>query len=154
MAFKEQLSDRYNLDFSLDLSIYPQFGTPNGGKPVDLFSSYANVTWKPFTDTAGGSGEFNVTFGEQQDSTSANTGSQSTQMGLISYPNDWLSNNYSWSTVAYTHTLPGVMKVLSITVCRTICSALTQTPTQPTPRSISSATHSHKMPRRRFRMPV
>jgi hypothetical protein len=116
MAFKNQLSDRYNLDFSLDVSIYPQFGTPNGGKPVDLFSSYANVTWKPFTDTAVGSGEFNVTFGQQQYWTSANTGSQSTQMGLISYPNDWLSNNYSWSTVAYTHTLPGVMKVLSITV--------------------------------------
>src|ERR1700735_1990744 len=66
MAFKNELSDRYNLDFSLDVSIYPQFGTPNGGKPVDLFSSYANVAWKPFTDSAVGSGEFNVTFGRQQ----------------------------------------------------------------------------------------
>jgi hypothetical protein len=116
LAFKNDLSDRYNLDFSLNVSIYPQFGTPNGGKPVGLLVYYPNVTWKPFTNTAFGSGEFNFTASQQQYWTSANTGSQSTHMGLISFTNDWVSNNYSWSTVAYTHTLPGILKFLSFTV--------------------------------------
>jgi Carbohydrate-selective porin, OprB family len=116
LAFKKDINDRYNLDFSMDVSIYPQFGTPNGGKPVDLLVYYPSVTWKPFTNTSIGSGEFNFTFGHQQYWTLANTGSQAAHMGLITWPNDWVSNNYSWSTVAYTHTLPGVMKFLSVTV--------------------------------------
>ena len=67
LAFKNNLRDRHGLDFSLAISIYPEFGTPNGGKPVDLLAYYPSVTWKPFTNTVFGSGEFNVTFGHQQD---------------------------------------------------------------------------------------
>jgi Carbohydrate-selective porin, OprB family len=116
LGFKKDLSDNYNLDFSLEASIYDQFGTPNGGKPVALLVYYPSVTWRPFTDTAFGSGKFSFTFGQQQYWTAANTGTQAGNMGLITFPNDWVSNNYSWSTVAYTHTLPGIMKFLSVTV--------------------------------------
>jgi hypothetical protein len=116
LAFKKDLSDHYNLDFSLEASIYNQFGTPNGGKPVALLVYYPSMTWKPFTDTAAGSGKFSVTFGQQQYWTLANTGSQAGNMGLITFPNDWVSNNYTWSTVAYTHTLPGAMNFLSLTL--------------------------------------
>jgi hypothetical protein len=115
-AFKDTLSQRYNLDVSMDVSIYPQFGAPNGGKPVWLLVYSPNVTWKPFSDTAIGSGEFNFSFGSQQYWTGANTASQAANMGIISYPNDWLSNGYSWYTVAYTHTLPGALKFVSVTV--------------------------------------
>lgn len=116
LAFKKDISDRYNLDVSMVASTFTQSGTPNGGKPVWLLVYYPSATWKPFTDTPIGSGQLEVTIGSQQYWSSANTASQTSHMGLITFPNDWLSDSFSWSTVAYTHTFPGVMKWLSVTV--------------------------------------
>ena len=115
LTFKKSISDNYNLDFSLDFSVYPQAGTPDGGKTVWLFVYYPSVAWRPFTDTSVGSGEFNFTFGQQAYMSSADTGIQSERLHIITFPNDWVSDEYTWSTVAYTHTLPGGMNWLSFT---------------------------------------
>jgi hypothetical protein len=116
LGIKKRISTEYNLDASMQVSIYPQFGTPNGGKPVWLLAYSPSATWRPFTDTAIGSGALNVAFGAQQFWSAATTGSQAASMGLISLPSDWASNNYTWSTLTYTHTLPGAMKWLAVTV--------------------------------------
>ena len=116
LQFKQMLSDKYNLDVALDFSLYAQAATPDGGKPVWLAVYYPSLSWRPFTDTTYGSGKFDVTFGKQDYFNSANTSSQASRLGLITFPNDWTSDNFSWSTVAYTHTLPASMNWLSITV--------------------------------------
>jgi len=115
LEFKQGISETYNLDFSLDFSIYPQTATPNGGKPIWLFVYSPNVTWKPFTDTAIGSGQFDFVFQQQAYASSANTESQAARLGLITFPSNWLSDGYSWYTLAYSHTLPGDMNWLSFT---------------------------------------
>jgi Carbohydrate-selective porin, OprB family len=115
LEFKRGISDNYNLDFSLDFSIYPQTAAPNGGKPIWLFVYSPNVTWKPFTNTAVGSGQIDFVFQQQAFTSSANTETQAARLGLITFPSDWASDGYSWYTIAYTHTLPGDMNWLSFT---------------------------------------
>lgn len=116
LKYKQMLSDQYNLDVALDFSLYAQAATPDGGKTVWLAVYYPSVSWRPFTNTAYGSGKFDVVFGKQDYFNSANTGVQASRLGLITFPNDWVSDNFSWSKVAYTHTLPDAMNWLSITV--------------------------------------
>jgi Carbohydrate-selective porin, OprB family len=110
---KKIIADQYNFDFSFDFTQYVQSGTK--GNPVWLAVSYPSATWRPFTDTAFGSGEIAFTFGHQAYFSSTNTGLQAARLGSITYPNDWTSDNFSWSTIAYTQTLPGTMDWLSIT---------------------------------------
>src|SRR5947208_531603 len=45
-----------------------------------------------------------------------NTSSQASRLGLITFPNDWTRDNFAWSTLAYTHTFPGLVSWLSLTV--------------------------------------
>jgi hypothetical protein len=113
LASKKTISNQYNFEFSMDFTQYLQPGTK--GNPVWLAVYYPTATWKPFTDTALGSGEINFTFGHQTYFGGTNTGIQAERLGLITFPNDWTSDNFSWSTIAYTHTLPGAMNWLSIT---------------------------------------
>jgi hypothetical protein len=114
LDLKKGISDKYNLDFSLDFSYIPQFGT--SGHPVHMVTYYPSLTWRPFTDTRFGSGEFNITTGYQNYFSKTNNSKQSAELNLITFANDWTSDNDTWSTLAYTHTLPGGMKWLSVTV--------------------------------------
>jgi len=114
LAFKKRIKDDYHLDFSMDTSFYWQTATPHGGAPVYLLVYYPSLTWQPFTDTSFGSGEINVTWGRQNYLTGRNSVSQAGNLGIINLANDWTTDNWSWSTVSYTHTLPGDMKWLSI----------------------------------------
>jgi hypothetical protein len=116
LQFKQTLSDQYNLDIGLDFSLYAQAGVADGGKTSWLAVYYPYLSWRPFTNTTYGTGKFDVTFGKQDYFNSANTGVQASRLGLITFPNDWVSDNFSWSKVAYTHTLPDSMNWLSITV--------------------------------------
>jgi porin len=116
LGFKKTISDAYNLDFSMDFTIFPQVAAAtHAGQPIWLFVYYPSLTWRPFTDTSFGSGQVDVTFGQQAYMSRFNTGKQAASLRLIDFPNDWVSDNFSWSTVAYTHTLPGDMSWLSFT---------------------------------------
>jgi hypothetical protein len=46
---------------------------------------------------------------------SANNAIQAARFGLVTLPNDWASDNFSYSTLAYTYTLTGPLNWLSIT---------------------------------------
>ena len=115
LDFKKMLSDRYNLDFSMEFSLFGQFASEGGGKPVWPVVYYPSLTWKPFTDTSFGSGQIDATTGHQTYYSRFNTGDQTARMGLITFPNDWTNDNLSVSTLAYTHTMPGSMSWLSVT---------------------------------------
>jgi Carbohydrate-selective porin, OprB family len=110
---KKAINDQYDFQFSMDFTQYVQIGTK--GNPVWLAVYYPTATWRLFTDSAVGSGEINFTFGQQSYFSSTNTGIQAERLGLITFPNDWTSDNFSWSTIAYTHTLPGSLNWLSVT---------------------------------------
>jgi hypothetical protein len=97
-------------------SLYPQFATDGGGKPVWLVVYYPTLAWRPFTDTAAGSGKLDVVVGHQTYYSRTNTGDQSARLGLITFTNEWTNDNLELSTIAYTHTLPGDLNLVSVTV--------------------------------------
>jgi Carbohydrate-selective porin, OprB family len=113
LAFKKGISDQYNLDLAIDYSFYPQWGTK--GQPVYLNVYYPSATWRAFTDTPIGSGKIDVVSSHQAYFSTQNTSTQATRLGLITFANDWTKDNFAWSTVAYTHTLPGSLNWLSFT---------------------------------------
>ena len=110
---KKVISDQYNFEYSLDFTQYMQIGTK--GNPVWLAVYYPSATWQPFTDTAIGSGRIDVTAGHQAYFSGTNSGMQAERLGLITFPNDWTTDSFSWSTISYTHTMPGSFNWLAIT---------------------------------------
>src|SRR5437016_627603 len=86
LAFKKGISEQYKLDFGIDYSFYPQWGTK--GAPVYANVYYPYVTWKPFKDTQFGSGEINIVTSHQAYFSTQNTSSQASRLGLITFPND------------------------------------------------------------------
>jgi len=62
--FKKELRRDYGLQYSMPVSIIPQWGTPNGGRGVVQLVYTPTISWSPFTNTAAGSGSF--TFALQQ----------------------------------------------------------------------------------------
>ena len=114
LALKKGISNQYNLDLAIDYSFFPQWGTRGG--PVYLNVYYPSATFQPFTDTSFGSGEIDLVTSHQTYFGNQDTNSQASRLGLITFANDWTRDDFAWSTVAYTHTLPGSMSWLSFTV--------------------------------------
>jgi carbohydrate-selective porin (OprB family) len=114
LAFKKGISEQFKLDIGIDYSFYPQWGTK--GTPVYANVFYPYATWKPFKDTQFGSGEINIVTSHQAYFSHQNTSSQAGALGLITFPNDWTRDNFAWSTLAYTHTFPGAVSWLSLTI--------------------------------------
>jgi hypothetical protein len=107
LASKTTIQNDYNIQFSMPVSVFGQWGTPNGGSGVAELVYSPTVTWTPFTNTAIGSGAFNFAFQQNQFWTPANTNSQQGSMGLITAPNDWGGNGYQFAQITWTQTLPG-----------------------------------------------
>ena len=106
-AFKTTVQNDLDIQFSMPVSVFGQWGTPNSGPGVVQLVYSPTVTWTPFTNTAIGSGAFTFSFQGNQFWTHANTNSQQGSMGLLAAPNDWGSNGYQYAQLTYTHTLPG-----------------------------------------------
>jgi Carbohydrate-selective porin, OprB family len=107
LAFKEKIQNDHNIQYSMPVSVFGQWGTPKSGPGVAEIVYSPTVTWTPFTDTAMGSGAFTFSFLGNQFWTHANTNSQQVSMGLLTTPNDWATNGYQYSQITYTQTFPG-----------------------------------------------
>ena len=107
LAFKDKIQSDLNIQYSMPVSVFGQWGAPKGGPGVAEIVYYPTVTWTPFTDTAMGSGAFTFSFLGNQFWTHANTNSQQISMGLLTTPNDWATNGYQYSQITYTQTFPG-----------------------------------------------
>lgn len=116
LTFKKELRSDYQISYSMQVSLFPQWGTPKAGPGTAELVYFPEITWNPFTNTAIGSGSFNVAVQQNQFWTKANTASQQTRLGLITQPNDWAVNGYQYNQLMYTHTLPGSWSWLSVTV--------------------------------------
>jgi len=113
LAGKTTLQNDYNIQYSMPVSVFGQWGTPNGGPGVAELVYSPAVTWTPFTNTAIGSGAFNFAFQGNQFWTGATTNSQQASMGLITAPNDWGANSYQFAQITWTQTLPGKLLAVS-----------------------------------------
>jgi hypothetical protein len=114
LAFKKSIDDQFKLTFGIDYSFFPQWGTQSNPVYANVF--YPNASLKPFTNTSVGSGEINVVTSHQHYFSNQDTSSQAGRLGLITFANDWTRDNFAWSTVAYTHTMPGQFSALSFTI--------------------------------------
>jgi hypothetical protein len=115
-GFKKELRRDYNLQYSMLVSIIPQWGTPNGGPGVVQLVYTPTISWSPFTNTAVGSGVFTFLMQQTQFWTKANSASQQTRLGLITPPNGQTTNLREYDQLMYTHTFPDGWSWLSITL--------------------------------------
>jgi len=105
LTVKKSISNQFNLDLSLDYSLFLQWGTKS--QPIYLNIYYPSATWRPFTGTPIGSGEIDIVTSHQDYASNQNAISQAARLGLITFANDWTYDDFAISTLAYTHTLPG-----------------------------------------------
>jgi Carbohydrate-selective porin, OprB family len=116
LAAKEQLQNQYNLEYYLQLSLLPQWSaTGTGGVPLD-FVWTPTLIWRPFADTAFGSGT--VTFSAQQNQywSGVNTTRMQSRLGLLTPPSDWFADTIDYAQLTYTQALPNDWRGLSLTV--------------------------------------
>jgi hypothetical protein len=114
--FKKKLQRNYNIQYSLAVSIIPQWGKPNGGPGAVALVYTPTLTWDPFTNTAVGSGSFTFAIQQTQFWTTVNTADQQARLGLITPPNVQPTNLTQYNQLMYTHTFPGGWSWLSATV--------------------------------------
>src|SRR4051794_2491295 len=116
LASKEELRTRYGLDYSLDITLMPQWAAAKGGGSVGNFIYSPSATWTPFADAAAGSGA--ITFSLQQNRfwTQRDITTLQTHAGFLTPPSDWFTNVASLGQLTYTHTLPGSWNWLSMTL--------------------------------------
>lgn len=115
LNWKDDLSKRTGLQIGADVSYLLQRGAPNGKQTSIQGYYYPYATWDLFTDTRFGSGQiaFNYTYMHYwgiEGTTLQN------RLGLLSAQNDYTANQEIFSQFSYTHTLPGKMDWLSLTV--------------------------------------
>jgi hypothetical protein len=115
-AYKKEIRRDYDVQYSLLVSIFPQWGTPNGGPGVVQLAYEPNILWSPFKNTAVGSGSFSFSMLQTQYWTKATTESQQAQLGLITPPNNQVMNLRQYNQLMYTHTFPNTWNWLSVTV--------------------------------------
>jgi hypothetical protein len=116
LAWKEQIQNQYNIEYSLQSSLLPQWAAPNGSAPAIDFVWTPTLTWKPFAGTAIGSGTFIFSAQQNQFWSGTNTTTMQTRLGLLAPPSDWFSDTIDYAQLTYTHTLPGEWRWLSATI--------------------------------------
>ncbi len=116
LGWKERLQNQYDIEYSLQLSLLPQWAAPQGGAPVFDFVWTPSLIWKPFADTALGSGTFTFYAQQNQNWSSANTTAMQNRLGLLTPPSDWSVDTTDYAQLTYTHALPGAWRWLSLTL--------------------------------------
>ena len=116
LSFKKELGIDYDVQYSISVSIFPQWGTPNGGPGIVSMVYTPNITWSPFTNTRFGSSLFTFQLQQTQFWSSTSSASQQTRLGLITPPNAQPINLREYNQFMYTHTFPDGWNWLSVTV--------------------------------------
>jgi hypothetical protein len=70
--FKKELLSDYDVHYSMQVSIFPQWGSPKGGPGTAELVYFPQIPWNPFANAAIGSGSFNVAIQQNQFWTKAN----------------------------------------------------------------------------------
>jgi Carbohydrate-selective porin, OprB family len=116
LTWKEAFQNQYHLEYSLQSSLLPQWAAPKGGEPAIDFVWTPTLIWKPFADTAFGSGAFTFSAQQNQFWSVSNTTAMQNRLGLLTPPSDWFVDTIDYAQLTYTQTLPGNWRWLSATV--------------------------------------
>ena len=113
--FKNELNQKTGLSYSLDVSFLPQRGAPNGKGTPWQTQYYGTVGWNAFNSDVIGSGNFNAAYTAVR-YWGMNATTLNNRLSVFSDVNDYSSNGNYFDELSYTHTLPGMLKSLSVTV--------------------------------------
>jgi Carbohydrate-selective porin, OprB family len=116
LDWKEQFQKDYNIGYSLQLSVLPQWGAPKSGSGGVDFVWTPTITWNAFSETNVGSGSFAFSAQQNQFWNRPNTASLQTRLGLLTPSSDWGVDTTDYAQLTYTHTLPGEWHWLSVTI--------------------------------------
>jgi hypothetical protein len=106
-SVQKKLRRNYNIQYSMAVSIIPQWGKPNGGPGAVALLYTPILTWNPFTYAATGSGSFTFAIQQTQYWTRTDTASLRARLGLITPPNVQATDLTQYNHFMYTHTFPG-----------------------------------------------
>lgn len=111
----KHLSNKIGLDIGVDVSYLAQRAAPNGKQTAVQGVYYPYLTWNLFKNDSLGAGQLNINYTFVR-----YWGTQSTQLqnriNTATAFNDYAANQEFFSQFSYTHTLPGSLNWLSITV--------------------------------------
>ncbi len=113
-AGKDELH-KWGLDVGVDISYLAQRAAPSGKQTSIQGVYYPYVTWNLFKDSAIGSGQLNVNYTLVR-YWGAQAATLQNRVGTAVAFNDYPANQEIFSQFSYTHTLPGDLNWLSITV--------------------------------------
>lgn len=112
--FKKALKDAIGLTYTLDMSVLYQRGAPNGSKNTWQTQYYGSANWDMYDSIIGsGSMQAAYTYVHYWGDSAQNI---SNRIGVVSGINDYTSNVYNFDQLTYTHTLPGKLNILSVSV--------------------------------------
>ena len=106
LAFKSRVQTAANIQYSVQVTTFGQFGTPHGGTDAGLIYSPV-ATWQPFANTEAGAGIVTFGFTGDQFWTHQNAVAVQQSAGLLTPPNGWGANGYQYTQITYTQTLRG-----------------------------------------------
>lgn len=106
---------KLGLDVGVDVSYTFQRVSPNGKQTAIQGIYYPFITWNLFKDRAWGSGQFNANYNLVR-YWGAQAATLQGRANLATAFNDYAANQEIFSQLSYTHTLPGDMNWLSVTV--------------------------------------
>lgn len=115
LGFKKEVADKLGFSYGVDVSYMAQRGAPSGKQTAIQGIYYPYVTWDLFTDKAWGSGQVNfnynlIRYWGPEAQTIQN------RLNVADSINDYNTRQNLFSQLTYTHTLPGEMNWLSMTV--------------------------------------
>lgn len=113
--FKNLLSDKFGLTYSLDISFLGQRAAPNGKGTPWQTQYYGTANWDAFKSEKFGSGSFQIAY------TAIRYWGKSAQeinnrIGVVSAFNDYTTNANYFDQLSYTHQFPGKLNGLSVTL--------------------------------------
>ncbi len=115
LQFKQNLADETGIQYGIDISYLMQRGAPAGKQTAIQGYYYPYITWDIFKDTSFGSGQLNANYNLIR-YWGSNGSTLADRLGVVAAPNDYTENEEIFSQLSYTHTLPGAMDWLSVTV--------------------------------------
>ncbi len=110
--FKNMLQNKYNLDYSVDISYMPQYGAPNGKKAAIQTIIYPSITWTAFNNEYGNmslNAAYNIVkYSGNQAETVQN------RLGTVTAFNDYNTPSNSFDELYLSYTLPGKANWLTV----------------------------------------
>ena len=112
---KKMAEDKLGLQFGIDVSFMAQRAAPNGKNTAIQAIYYPYATWNLFKSERWGSGQidFNYTLTRYWGGEAA---ALNNRVNVVAGINDGLSDGDTFSQATYTHTMPGKLSWLSLTV--------------------------------------